>query len=210
MADSRERIYYTKAQIKTGLKTGGGEWMFTDGTEYIGQYHTYSTGEVFTDSNYVKDKSRKLIPYVDVNKVFDETDSIIDFSKNFEYDAIKSVDVQKSVKSNEPVSDIYNRKVKNSRIKRLFAYKVNDGQILELDEIGYGNFGTKDGLDAILWRKFSIDWKVQGPDYDILDSQGNVKEGGIIDENRRTIEKYSEEYPTLSKRITDFREFSKA
>jgi len=210
MADSRERIYYTKAQIKTGLKTGGGEWMFTDGTEYIGQYHTYSTGEVFTDSNYVNGKSRKLIPYVDVNKVFDETDSIIDFSKNFEYDAIKSVDVQKSVKSNEPVSDIYNRKVKNSRIKRLFAYKVNDGQILELDEIGYGNFGTKDGLDAILWRKFSIDWKVQGSDYDILDSQGNVKEGGIIDENRRTIEKYSEEYPTLSKRITDFREFSQA
>lgn len=210
MADSRERIYYTKAQIKTGLKTGGGEWMFTDGTEYIGQYHTYSTGEVFTDSNYVNGKSRKLIPYVDVNKVFDETDSIIDFSKNFEYDAIKSVDVQKSVKSNEPVSDIYSRKVKNSRIKRLFAYKVNDGQILELDEIGYGNFGTKDGLDAILWRKFSIDWKVQGSDYDILDSQGNVKEGGIIDENRRTIEKYSEEYPTLSKRITDFREFSQA
>lgn len=210
MADRRQRIYYTKAQIETGLKTGGGEWMFTDGTEYIGQYHKYSTGEVFTDSNYVDGKSRKLIPYVDVSKVFDETDSIIDFAKNFEYDAIKNVDVKKSVKSNEPVSDIYNRKVKNSRIKRLFAYKVNDGQILELDEIGYGNFGTKDGLDAILWRKFSIDWKVQGPDYDILDSQGNVKEGGIIDENRRTIEKYSEEYPTLSKRITDFREFSQA
>ena len=210
MADRRQRIYYTKAQIEAGLKTGGGEWMFTDGTEYIGQYHKYSTGEVFTDSNYVDGKSRKLIPYVDVSKVFDETDSIIDFAKNFEYDAIKNVDVKKSVKSNEPVSDIYNRKVKNSRIKRLFAYKVNDGQILELDEIGYGNFGTKDGLDAILWRKFSIDWKVQGPDYDILDSQGNVKEGGIIDENRRTIEKYSEEYPTLSKRITDFRQFSKA
>jgi len=210
MADRRQRIYYTKAQIEAGLKTGGGEWMFTDGTEYIGQYHKYSTGEVFTDSNYVDGKSRKLIPYVDVSKVFDETDSIIDFAKNFEYDAIKNVDVKKSVKSNEPVSDIYNRKVKNSRIKRLFAYKVNDGQILELDEIGYGNFGTKDGLDAILWRKFSIDWKVQGPDYDILDSQGNVKEGGIIDENRRTIEKYSEEYPTLSKRITDFREFSQA
>lgn len=210
MADRRQRIYYTKAQIEAGLKTGGGEWMFTDGTEYIGQYHKYSTGEVFTDSNYVDGKSRKLIPYVDVSKVFDETDSIIDFAKNFEYDAIKNVDVKKSVKSNEPISDIYNRPVKNGYIKRLFAYKVNDGQILELDEIGYGNYGTKKGLDAILWRKFSIDWKVQGSDYDILDSQGNVKEGGIIDENRRTIEKYSEEYPTLSKRITDFREFSKA
>jgi len=210
MADSRERIYYTKAQITNGLKTGGGEWMYTDGTEYIGQYHRYSTGEVFTDSNYVNGKSRKLIPFVDLEKKLEDNEFGIDFSKNFEYDAIKSVDVQKSVKSNEPVSDIYNRPVKNGYIKRLFAYKVNDGQILELDEIGYGSVGSETGLDAILWRKFSIDWKVQGPDYDILDSQGNVKEGGIIDENRRTIEKYSEEYPTLSKRITDFRQFSKA
>ena len=44
----RNRIYYTKAQINNGLLTEGEEWMFIDGTEYIGQYHTYTTGEVFS------------------------------------------------------------------------------------------------------------------------------------------------------------------
>ena len=48
MADKRRRIYYTKAQVREGLVTEGGEWMFTDNVEYIGQYHTYTTGEVFS------------------------------------------------------------------------------------------------------------------------------------------------------------------
>lgn len=210
MADKRQRIYYTKAQITNGLKTGGGEWMFTDGTEYIGQYHTYTTGEVFTESSFVDGKSRILIPFVDLKKINEQNEFGIDFAKNFEYDAIKQVEVKKSVKPNEASVNIYNRPIKAGSIKRLFAYKVNDGQLLELDEIAYGSVGSESGLDKYLWRKFSIDWKVQGPDYDILDSQGNVKEAGIIDENRRTIERFSEDYPTLSKRITDFREFSQA
>ena len=48
----RKRIYYTKAQITTGLITEGKEWMFNDNTEYIGQYHIYSTNEVFTEANF--------------------------------------------------------------------------------------------------------------------------------------------------------------
>ena len=33
--DKRQRAYYTKGQINTGLETDGGEWMLIDGTEYI-------------------------------------------------------------------------------------------------------------------------------------------------------------------------------
>ena len=45
----RKRVYYTKAQITDGLLTRGNEWMFIDGTEYIGQYHSYTTGEIFSE-----------------------------------------------------------------------------------------------------------------------------------------------------------------
>jgi len=55
----RKRHYYTKAQIESGLMTDGKEWMFIDGTEYIGQYHKYTTKETFSEINFVKGKSRK-------------------------------------------------------------------------------------------------------------------------------------------------------
>ena len=45
----RRRVYYTKNQIDSGLVTLGKEWMFIDGTEYIGQYHKYITDEVFSN-----------------------------------------------------------------------------------------------------------------------------------------------------------------
>ena len=51
---TRSRIYYTKAQIQNGLITSGKEWMFIDYTEYIGQYHTYTTNEIFSESTFVK------------------------------------------------------------------------------------------------------------------------------------------------------------
>ena len=93
MADKRKRIYYTKAQITEGLVTNGGEWMFTDNTEYIGQYHTYTTGEVFSEASYVKDKSRILIPYINIDLINEQNEIGIDTTKNFEYDNIKNFDV---------------------------------------------------------------------------------------------------------------------
>ena len=52
----RKRIYDTKAQINNGLITEGGEWMFIDGTDYIGQYHTYTKNEVFSEINFIYGK----------------------------------------------------------------------------------------------------------------------------------------------------------
>ena len=211
MADDRLRIYYTKAQIQNGLKTGGGEWMYTDGTEYIGQYHKYSTGEVFSLATFVQGKSRILIPYIDINKkVSDSTDSNIDFEKNFEYDAIKTLEVQKSKKPNNVRANLSNLKIKDGNISRLFAYKVNDGQLIELSPLDFGNMGSPTGLDVNLWKKLTIEWKVQGPDFDVLDSQNNIIQHGIIDANKRTVERLSDEYPTLKNYLTDFRELSQA
>ena len=210
MADKRQRIYYTKAQITNGLKTGGGEWMFTDGTEYIGQYHTYTTGEVFTEPSFVDGKSRILIPFVDLKKINEQNEFGIDFAKNFEYDTLKPDYVTPSItppiKSEIPKDKDYS----NGYMIRYFAHKRNDLQIVELNKDNYGKVGTEDGLDKVIWEKFQIKWKISGPDNDVLDSQGNIKESGIIDTNIRTINYQSEDYPALKDYITDFRQFSKA
>jgi len=208
MADKRKRIYYTKAQITEGLVTNGGEWMFTDNTEYIGQYHTYTTGEVFSEASYVKDKSRILIPYINIDLINEQNEIGIDTTKNFEYDNIKNFDVSKSIIPNPSRQSISNNDIKSEYIIRYFAYKVNDGQLLELDKDTYNKVGSEDGLDNILWRKFQLRWKVSGPDNDVINSDGSISEYGIIDTNKRTIALKSEEYPTLMDYIVDYKDYS--
>jgi len=205
MADKRRRIYYNKGQTTNGLNTKGGEWMFTDNTEYIGQYHTYTTNEVFSEPSFVDGKSRILIPYVDINdKLLEFTNIGMSIVSNFDYDAIKSVDVTPSKFTNPSISIPTSDDVSVGYMLRYFAYKVNDANITELDKDGFGAVGTKDGLDKYLWKRFSLRWKIAGPDFDIIDSNGNIKEAGIIDTNQRTITLHSEDYPTLKRYVTDF------
>jgi len=208
MADKRKRIYYTKAQIEEGLVTNGGEWMFTNGTEYIGQYHKYITGEVFSESTFIEGKSKILIPYIDIEKINQQTDFGIDLAKNFEYDSIKNVDVPKSVTPNPSLHTVSNKDITNGYMTRYFAYKANDGRILELSKDEYDKIGTDNGLDEILWKQFTIRWKVIGPERDVLDVNGNIVESGIIDTNRRTVISQSTQYPTLMNYIVNFREYA--
>lgn len=79
----RQKVYYPEGQIQKGLYTQGKEFMFEDGTEYVGDYHTYSTGEVFTKSTYLKSISQKLIPFIDLSEFSN--------SQKFEYDKLNKL-----------------------------------------------------------------------------------------------------------------------
>ena len=208
MSDNRKRIYYTKAQITEGLVTSGKQWMYVDGTEYIGQYHRYTTDEVFSEATYIDGKSKILIPYIDTKTIGQQNELGIDTSKNFEYNSIKTLDVQISQIPNPNTERVTDRDIEVGYVVRYFAYKVNDGQLLELNKEDYDSVGSPNGLDAILWKKFNLRWKITGPDNDILDRFGNIKESGIIDTNRRTLNLKSEEYPTLMEYITDLTEYA--
>ena len=208
MSDNRKRIYYTKAQITEGLVTSGKEWMYVDGTEYIGQYHRYTTDEVFSEATYIDGKSKILIPYIDTKTIGQQNELGIDTSKNFEYNSIKTLDVQISQIPNPNTERVTDRDIEVGYVVRYFAYKVNDGQLLELNKEDHDSVGSPNGLDAILWKKFNLRWKITGPDNDILDRFGNIKESGIIDTNRRTLNLKSEEYPTLMEYITDLTEYA--
>ena len=195
MADKRKRIYYTKAQVKEGLVTEGGEWMFTDNVEYIGQYHTYTTGEVFSEATFVDGKSRILIPYVDVQSINQQNEIGIDTAKNFEYDNIKTLNVKKSIIPNPNQIQPTDKDIKRGWMERYFAKKVNDDIILELTKDDYSKVGTPNGLDSILWEKFSLRWRITGPIDEILQT------------NQQTIQIKSQDYPLLSTLITGFTEF---
>lgn len=195
MADKRRRIYYTKAQITEGLVTEGGEWMFTDNTEYIGQYHTYTTGEVFSEANFVDGKSRILIPYVNVKAINQQNEIGIDTAKNFEYDNIKTLDVKKSITPNPSQIQPTDKDIKRGWMIRYFAKKINDDIILELTKADFDNIGTPDGLDSILWESFTLRWRITGPIDEILQT------------NQQTVQIKSQDYPMISTLITDLTEF---
>lgn len=208
MADDRKRAYYTKGQTINGLQTSGGEWMYVDGTEYIGQYHRYTTGEVFTESSFVNGISRTLIPYVDITQINQQNEIGIDVSKNFEYDNIKTFDVIPSGKPNPAFVQPTDTDRANGYFLRYFAIRANGDEIIEITTDDIQTQGSENGLDINLYNTFSIRWKISGPVNDILDSMGNIKEAGIFDTNIRTINVKSETYPSLKKYITDFLEFS--
>ena len=64
----RFKIRYTKDEITNNLYTTGNEYMTVDNIEYIGLYHIYSTGEIFTLSSWNPSKSKKLIPYKELSE----------------------------------------------------------------------------------------------------------------------------------------------
>lgn len=201
----RKRIYYTKAQINNGLITEGGEWMFIDGTEYIGQYHTYTTNEVFSEINFIDGKSRKLIPYVNVTSIGESTDGM-DLSKNFEYDSIKSLDVKKTKKPNKDIEPITDKDLKRGYMERYFGYRY-DNQCIELNKEKFNQIGSKDGLSSVTYKKLKIRWKILGPVYDVKDANGKVIEPGVFDTNKRTVALTSEKHPSIKLKLLDYLEF---
>ena len=208
MADKRRRIFYTKVQITNGLITDGSEWMFTDNVEYIGQYHTYTTGEVFSEVSFVDGKSRTLIPFVNIKQLNKQTDVGFDLAKNFEYDNIKTLTVKKSSTPNPSQLTPTNADIKRGWMIRYFAQKVNDDSFFELSKEDFGKIGTTDGLDKILWQQFTLRWKITGPPVDIINTDGSIRENGIENTNMRMVQITSNDYPSLKTHIIDYREFA--
>ena len=190
---ARKRIYYPEGAIQKGLYTNGGEWMFEDGTEYTGQYHKYlNTREVFTESYYIKDVSKKLIRYYNLD---------VDFQKNtFEYNTLKEV-----VKDYTPeltIPDPYflqpsQEDYDNGFVERYFYKRKGSTTINEISKKGFGN------LNSPYYQKLKLKWKITGPLND------TTEETGIIDTNRRTILLYQNEFTGLERYLTDLQQSAK-
>jgi hypothetical protein len=187
--------------------------MYIDGEEYIGQYHKYTTNETFTHSNFVKDKSRQLVPYIATISIEDSLEQFggipLDTSKNFIYDNLKQVDFKKSATPNDSIISPTDKDFRRGYMERIFASKVNDNMVIELSKDAYDKRGDDGGLDLVLWTVFKVRWKVSGPKYDIIDKKKGIrKESGIIDTNLRTVTTLAEKYPSILDILSNFEEFS--
>ena len=190
---ARKRIYYPEGAIQKGLYTNGGEWMFEDGTEYTGQYHKYlNTREVFTESYFIKDVSKKLIRYYNLD---------VDFQKNtFEYNTL--TEIVKDYTPELTIPDPYflqpsQEDYDNGFVERYFYKRKGSTTINEISKKGFGN------LNSPYYQKLKLKWKITGPLND------TTEETGIIDTNRRTILLYQNEFTGLERYLTDLQQSAK-
>lgn len=194
----RQKIYYPDFQITKNLHTPGGEWMTESNIEYSGSYHKYSSGEVYSESDYNKYKSIELIPY---RKYVDESMSVYDLMTKRKFHTAESYPAYYPM----PADTDY----QHGTFERYFAKRIND-TVHEIIEISYDTFTTiesKRTSSAILYQVMKLTWVLTGAPFDIVTSTGIVIPG-LIDTNRRTIAMAELDFPGISKYLLNFQEFA--
>lgn len=185
----RKRIYYSDNEITDNLYTSGLEWMLQENnTEYIGLYHQYLTGEVFTEATWNPSLSQKLIPY--------ETKD----SKTYIYTKLKPDIVTKYVNANAIYVNITAEDRKAGYIYRYFIKRYDQKQATETSEADYQKWLSSD-IDPVLYQSVKIKWIITGQKQ-TTDING-IKTIGVYEQNSETIKNTEVTIPGISATLSN-------
>jgi len=190
----REKKHYTRGEITNNLYTFGSEWVLTDNTEYIGLYHKYTTGEVYTQATWDKNKSVPLIPY-----------------------EIQDPNITKYIKLKPDIKTSYKSVLTNKSkiitatdrqkgfINRYFIQNLSSAVIYEVDNLQFKLYNSNK-LDTNLYNIVVVKWHITG---NIEDSykNSNVFVIGVKNKNKESIRKAKKKIPGLSAKLTNLLEF---
>lgn len=167
----RQKAFYNVNEITTNLYTSGKEWMLTDGTEYIGLYHTYITEEVYTQPVWDKNKSKKLISYEDIN------------TSKYKYKQLTELEVpNKSFNSITPI--LTKQDIQNKYKVRYIVKKNNNSKFFETDKQSY-ELWEKQEIDNVLYTMTTIKWIISGNVQE--EYNGNILIPSVQQQNKQTL-----------------------
>lgn len=209
----RKKIYYPESQIEKNLYTAGKEWMFIDTwREYVGYYHKYSNGEVYTGREWDPDRSFRLVVYKDNPEAYfryldlknytvynGQKYPVLGAQETWKYVAPRAVKV---VPNSDEISD--------GMMDRYFVYKRNEPNkvIFEVDARQLEDFGRDNvGINQYLWNYITVPWKLTGPEFDVY-QDGILRTPGVVDTNSRIIARLSKKFPILPRILNNPREHS--
>ena len=187
----RQRIYYPKGAQQQGLYTSGQEWMSEDGMEWVGQYHVYTnTGEVFTQPEYIKGKSVKLVRFQNLTNA--------SINRTFQYKKKKEIDdYEPALVTPDPSYPIPTQEdYDTGYIVRYFLSKKGSQIIFEVNKKGF-SFKNPN------YHRVDLKWKISGP----LNDFNGIS--GIVDTNRRTILLKKTQMPFLDRYLSNLSEFAR-
>lgn len=183
----RKRLHYTPNQITFNLYTTGSQWMTEDGVEFLGPYHTYTTGEIYSQSKWNEKTSKKLVPLV------------LESTDNYVYKQLKTIQTKfDTPQSTQPIITIQARNT--GFITRYFLKKSNESIITEVDESQYDKWGIQK-IDSNIWNATQITWYITGNLHDEL--QHGVLVQGVIEKNLQEIQRAEIEVPGISLVLTN-------
>jgi hypothetical protein len=216
--DVRKKIYYSDDQIVKNLFTNGGEFSILDDfSEYVGFYHRYTTGEVFTEPEWNPLKSRRLIRYRRLEEQQKRYYDIKLFNKP--YASKPTVKRKKSTNTDEyfrysaprPVKrKLTQKEIDDGKTYRYFVTKRNERERVFFEiptSQAETYFSDSRGINQFLYEMITIPWKVDGPEYDIYEN-GILKMPGVIDSNLRIIDRYSQTFRLLKQIVRNPRELT--
>lgn len=164
--------------------------MTEDGKEYIGSFHTYTTGEVFTQASYIQNVSKKLIPYKDVTQ--QQVKEVFDYDKLPKKEQL-SEHFFPSYSKATPVETDYLK----GFVNRYYVRSMLNGIIMETSVKDYSKVKPEN------FEKVTITWKLTGPIND------TPSEPGVEDTNRRLVNLAERQVKGIVNYIKNFTEFRK-
>lgn len=187
----RRKAFYSEQEIVKNLYTEGKEWMLTDYTEYKGQYHRYTTGEVYTQPEWNKNTSKRLIKYQDLA----ETVKMYKLTKNV------SVNYNNNIPSYKPVITATDKKA--GTITRYFIKRYDSDSVTEINSDTYKKWTTKT-IDPNIYQATSIDWVIADTYTKIDINKDAIPQ--VSEFNRKTLLALKQPFTVLTKYLTDYTE----
>ena len=185
----RKRLQYSQDEIITNLYTSGNEYMLDDtDTEYIGPYHKYTTGEIYTEFVWNPNSSKKLT-------LFEDTSTV-----QYQFKKINS-DIKTKYENipyyiPTPTTDDY----KKGKINRYFLKKINEFKVFEVSEEVFDKHGAET-VDPNLYTSLKIEWYISGV------AKSTAKDGiyviGTYERNLSAIQTAEASMPSISRLLLD-------
>lgn len=187
----RIKSYYSANEIVNNLYTTGQELMTTDNVEYVGLYHKYTTGEIYSQPTWNKNKSVKLIKYKEQSESVIEYNKISDIEINY-----KSFNTYNVVITKENINNGY--------IDRFIIKRSNDNIFYEVNSDTYDAYTSED-IDPVLYSAVKLKWYITGNINDT--QQGNITIPGVQSNNYKELQTAEITVPGISLYFTDLLQY---
>ena len=183
----RIKSYYSANEIVNNLYTSGQELMTTDNVEYIGLYHKYTTGEIYSQPTWDKNKSVKLIKYKDQPESVIEYNKISDIEINY-----KSFNTYNVAITKENINTGY--------VDRFIIKRANDNVFYEVNSDTYDMY-TREDIDPVLYLAVKFKWYITGNINDVR--QGNILIPGVKSNNYKELQTAEKTVPNITSYLTN-------
>lgn len=192
---ARFKVHYPADEITSNLYTAGSEWMTVDNVEYIGTYHRYITGEVYSRSTWDARTSVKLIPYIAPDSITKKNETYLKLKPNFQLKKKSPIYIPVQISSAD---------IANKFINRYFLKKINDFKIIEINKIQFIDWQSNN-IDKTVYVGVEIQWAISGNIEDI--TKGSVHIPGVLSINQENIKRASSKIPELKSYLSNLLEF---